>query len=122
MSVLSPDERLVVSLRYGLDGAQPTTLTELAEMAGASKYRVQRVESRALNKLRRPARSSGHEHLLPPTIVADGDSGGNGDDGKWIGYGVEHGDTSLLDEYGEQEVAATGQSLAENDQGRERRR
>ena len=60
MSVLSPDERLVVSLRYGLGGASPVTLTEVAEKAGSTKHRVRMVETRALNKLRRrPERHRG---------------------------------------------------------------
>lgn len=117
MSVLSPDERLVVSLRYGLDGAQPTTITELAEMAGASKYRVQRVESRALNKLRRPARSPRHEHLLPATVAADGvgDGGGNK---RWVGYGVNGADALLLDGDEDQQTAVD-QLLSPNRQERE---
>lgn len=52
MSVLSPDERLVVSLRYGLGGVSPVTLNEMAEKAGSTKHRVRMVETRALNKLR----------------------------------------------------------------------
>lgn len=53
MSVLSPDERLVVSLRYGLGGTPPTTLNEVAERAGSTRHRVRMMETRALNKLRR---------------------------------------------------------------------
>lgn len=53
-SLLSPDERRVVCMRYGLGGASPTSLSELAQKAGASKYIMQKMETRALNKLRRP--------------------------------------------------------------------
>lgn len=53
-NLLSPDERLVVTMRYGLGGASPTTLSELAQKAGASKYIMRKMETRALNKLRRP--------------------------------------------------------------------
>lgn len=53
MSVLSPDERLIVSLRYGLGGASPTPLGEVAQKAGSTKHRVRMMETRALNKLRR---------------------------------------------------------------------
>lgn len=83
LSVLSSDERLVVSLRYGLDGAPPTSIAELADMAGASKYRVQRVESRALNKLRRPARRQQDRLLFPSTTdVASSAEGGSGAEGE----------------------------------------
>lgn len=82
LSVLSSDERLVVSLRYGLDGAPPTSIAELADMAGASKYRVQRVESRALNKLRRPARRQQDRLLLPSTTDAASPAEGGSGAGK----------------------------------------
>lgn len=53
-NLLSPDERRVVSMRYGLGGSAPTTISELAQKVGASKYIMRKTETRALNKLRRP--------------------------------------------------------------------
>ncbi|CAM9875280.1 unnamed protein product [Discosporangium mesarthrocarpum] len=54
MSILSPDERRVLTLRFGLDGAGPTTLAEVAARSGNTKDRVRKVEAQALNKLRQP--------------------------------------------------------------------
>lgn len=43
--------RTVISLRYGLDGAEPQTLTEVAETVGLSRERVRQVEAKTLRDL-----------------------------------------------------------------------
>ena len=49
---LSPRERMVIVRRYGLDGAEPSTLRALAETLKLSSERVRQIEERALEKLR----------------------------------------------------------------------
>jgi RNA polymerase primary sigma factor len=48
-------DRLVVELRFGLGGAQPMTLDEVAHRCGLSRARVGQIEHRALQRLRRLA-------------------------------------------------------------------
>jgi len=49
---LTEQERLVIRLRYGLDGAQPCRQREVAAVTGISRSYVSRIEKRALQKLR----------------------------------------------------------------------
>lgn len=48
-------DRLVVELRFGLGGAQPITLDEVARRCALSRARVGQIEHRALQRLRRLA-------------------------------------------------------------------
>ena len=50
--VLSPQERQVIVLRYGLDGQSPKRQREVAGLTGISRSYVSRIEKRALEKLR----------------------------------------------------------------------
>ncbi len=49
---LTDQERQVVCLRYGLDGAAPKRQREVAKVTGISRSYVSRIEKRALEKLR----------------------------------------------------------------------
>ena len=49
---LSEQERLVIRLRYGLDGQPAKRQREVAEITGISRSYVSRIEKRALQKLR----------------------------------------------------------------------
>lgn len=49
---LTDQERLVVTLRYGLDGNPPRRQREVAQVTGISRSYVSRIEKRALEKLR----------------------------------------------------------------------
>ena len=49
---LTEQERQVISLRYGLDGAMPCRQREVAKITGISRSYVSRIEKRALEKLR----------------------------------------------------------------------
>lgn len=51
-AVLSPQERQVIVLRYGLGGNQPRRQREVAQVLGISRSYVSRIEKRALEKLR----------------------------------------------------------------------
>ena len=50
--VLTPQERQVIVLRYGLEGNPPCRQREVAQIAGISRSYVSRIEKRALQKLR----------------------------------------------------------------------
>ena len=50
---LTPQERQVVVLRYGLAGYKPHRQREVADLTGISRSYVSRIEKKALGKLRR---------------------------------------------------------------------
>lgn len=54
---LSPRERDVLRLRFGIDDGRPRTLEEVAQLFGVTRERVRQLEAKALRKLRRPDRS-----------------------------------------------------------------
>ncbi len=49
--VLTPRERIVVMLRYGLGGQSPQTQREIAQRCGISRSYVSRIEKKALQTL-----------------------------------------------------------------------
>ena len=54
MQVLSPRERQVLRMRYGLAGGREHTLGQIADQLGVTSERVRQIESAALAKLRQP--------------------------------------------------------------------
>lgn len=54
---LTPREREVVELRFGLKDGQPRTLDEVARCYGITRERIRQIEARSLIKLRQPTRS-----------------------------------------------------------------
>jgi RNA polymerase primary sigma factor len=56
LEMLTPRERLVLQLRYGLSDSEPRTLAEVGDLLGISRERVRQIENEALRKLRRIAR------------------------------------------------------------------
>jgi RNA polymerase sigma factor (RpoD-like family) len=52
--VLTPREKDVISLRYGLTSSEPCTLEEVGHMFNLSRERVRQIQSKAMRKLRRP--------------------------------------------------------------------
>ena len=53
IKALSPRERIIIELRYGLSDRQPLTQREVAEKLKISRSYVSRIEKKALEKLRR---------------------------------------------------------------------
>jgi RNA polymerase primary sigma factor len=52
LGMLSPRERRVLELRYGLDGEHPRTLDEVGQAFNVTRERVRQIESHTLKKLR----------------------------------------------------------------------
>ena len=51
-SELSPRERQIIAMRYGIGGAEAITQREVAEKLGISRSYVSRIEGAALDKIR----------------------------------------------------------------------
>ena len=49
--VLKDREKLIIELRFGLDGNKPKTQKQIAKMLGISRSYVSRIETKAINKL-----------------------------------------------------------------------
>ena len=56
---LTPQERQVIVLRYGLSGQPPCRQREAAQLCGISRSYVSRIEKRALEKLRKALENGG---------------------------------------------------------------
>jgi RNA polymerase primary sigma factor len=52
---LNERERMVLSLRFGLDTAEPRTLAEIGDSFDLTRERIRQIEARALGKLRHPS-------------------------------------------------------------------
>lgn len=52
LSMLNPNERKVIILRFGLHGDEPSTLEKIGKVFGLTRERVRQIESVALRKLR----------------------------------------------------------------------
>ena len=51
---LTPREREVIEMRFGLADGNPRTLDEVAQSYGITRERIRQIEARALMKLREP--------------------------------------------------------------------
>ena len=49
--VLKDREKLILELRFGLDGSKPKTQNQIAKILGISRSYVSRIETKAINKL-----------------------------------------------------------------------
>ena len=52
LGALSERERMVLELRYGLDGQQPRTLDEVGRAFNVTRERIRQIEHQGLKKLR----------------------------------------------------------------------
>ena len=57
LDTLSPREKKVLELRFGLEDHQPRTLEEVGKVFGVTRERIRQIEAKALRKLRHPSRS-----------------------------------------------------------------
>ncbi|MDP1806919.1 MAG: sigma-70 family RNA polymerase sigma factor [Acidimicrobiales bacterium] len=63
LDYLNPREREILSLRFGLEGAQPLTLDEVGRRYNVTRERIRQIEAKALTKLRHPC-SARHRRLV----------------------------------------------------------
>src|SRR5690606_13553270 len=57
LDTLSPREKRVLRLRFGLDDGRARTLEEVGQVFGVTRERIRQIEAKALRKLRHPNRS-----------------------------------------------------------------
>lgn len=62
VATLDDKDRLVLTLRYGLDGQEPRTLGDVAGELGVTRERVRQIEARAIRRLRQAAAGVGLEN------------------------------------------------------------
>jgi RNA polymerase primary sigma factor len=71
LNALTPKERMVIRMRFGLDGEREHTLEEVGQSLGVTRERIRQIEQKALGKIRRA-----QEHRERAGF--DGPTGGNG--------------------------------------------
>jgi RNA polymerase sigma factor (sigma-70 family) len=64
LDTLTPREKLVIQLRYGLTDGTEHTLAEVGQQLGISRERVRQIQEEALRKLRQTSRSQSLKELL----------------------------------------------------------
>lgn len=57
LETLTPREKQVLRLRFGLDDGRSRTLEEVGQHFGVTRERIRQIEAKALRKLRHPSRS-----------------------------------------------------------------
>ena len=62
---LSPREREVIILRFGLESGRPMTLEEVGKRFNVTRERIRQIETAALRKLRNPSKSKKVRDFLP---------------------------------------------------------
>ena len=62
---LSPREREVIILRFGLETGKPLTLEEVGRRFNVTRERIRQIETAALRKLRNPSKSKKVRDFLP---------------------------------------------------------
>lgn len=62
---LSPREREVITLRFGLKTGHPMTLEEVGKRFNVTRERIRQIETAALRKLRNPSKSKKIRDFLP---------------------------------------------------------
>ncbi len=64
LGLLEETEQKILMLRFGLDGGEPRTLSDVGKMFNLTRERVRQIEGRALAKLRHPSSLIELESLL----------------------------------------------------------
>lgn len=64
LSTLTEREKLVISLRYNLDGEQKQTYSKISEKFGCSPQYIHQIEHKALKKLRNPSRACKIKNII----------------------------------------------------------
>ena len=64
LCTLSPRERDVLRLRFGMDDGRQRTLEEVGQLFGVTRERIRQIEAKALRKLRHPNRKKKLEEYV----------------------------------------------------------
>jgi RNA polymerase sigma factor (sigma-70 family) len=62
---LTPREREILTLRFGLDRGEPRTLDEVGQHFHVSRERIRQIQAEAMTKLRHPAFNTALRNRLP---------------------------------------------------------
>jgi RNA polymerase sigma factor (sigma-70 family) len=65
MASLTPREREVLTLRFGLEGGEPRTLEEVGQHFHVCRERIRQIQAKAMTKLRHPAFNAALRDRLP---------------------------------------------------------
>ena len=65
LDLLRDDEKRVIILRFGIDGADPQTLESIGKTFGVSRERIRQIESKGIIKLRKVVK---RKHIGRETI------------------------------------------------------
>jgi|APSaa5957512576_1039674.scaffolds.fasta_scaffold25078_2 RNA polymerase primary sigma factor len=61
IKIITDRERVLLIMRYGLNGNEPMTLLEIGQSMSLTRERVRQIEAKALSKLRKSPYS---QHLI----------------------------------------------------------
>jgi RNA polymerase sigma factor (sigma-70 family) len=65
MASLTPRERDILTLRFGLEGGEPRTLEEVGQHFHVCRERIRQIQDQAITKLRHPAFNVALRDRLP---------------------------------------------------------
>ncbi len=62
--MLSPNEKKILTLRFGLDDKEPQTLETIGKMFGVTRERIRQIEAKTLQKLRKQVESAQSDAIV----------------------------------------------------------
>lgn len=57
IATLTPKEKAILTMRFGLDGKEPMTLEQVGKLHDVTRERIRQIEVKAIKKLRHPSRA-----------------------------------------------------------------
>ena len=68
LNTLTPREKEVIIMRFGLAGGREYTLEEVGRRFGVTRERIRQIEAKALSKLRHPSRYTKLREYIEDTV------------------------------------------------------